>query len=530
MKKRVKICLIDAKEVNLAKSHASLNIMMLASYLIDHHTINKEDVRIVNVFFEDPLDAIRDFNPDLIGLSVLTPSYPYSLKVAKSIKKVSKKPIIIGGHHISGSPSTLNKVFDVGVLGEGELPLTDIVNLLKQGKKLTNKNLRNINNLAFHKKSGGVQVNKLRPVLPSNDIPRIDWSLITKEEVYSYETVIKNDKTEVVKMSRIFTARGCPYKCKFCASQVIWPRIGGFRFFPVTRVGNEIEELYVEHGVKDIHIWTDTFAVTKVRLKQLIEDLEKRDLLGKVQFHHVFVRANLIDKEFVQMFKQFGVNSVMFGIESGSQKILSYLKNGSLLVKDVKNAAKLFGDKGILIEGSFMLFNPDEDEDDLAKSYDLARWLAKQKIVFRLEFYSTTPYPGTELWNEAVRRKLVDEYNINWQDYVLIFPDEKNVLPKVFFKGKMSDKDLVDTWGKFQAIREKVIERNSKRPGWKEGLIAGQSYRDQLINNYYKKKSRKRLVKKTIKFLKNPVLGVNQVIKKPSIISYSVKELIHIFS
>lgn len=526
MHKDIKLLLVNVINPQFVLPYPALNLVMLADYLIQHNVLSEKNIKIINTYYYDPLRVISVFKPHIIGCSVMTPSYDYAVELAKNMKKITPAILIIGGVHISGLPQALRYPFDIGVTGEGEQPLLEIINLYKQRCEIKERDLRKIMNVVYRSKNGKVTVNPMRPVLQSSDIPRLKPSLLEKEQFIEYMPIVKDRQAQLAKSANIFTARGCPYRCKFCSAQIIWPHKYGLRMFPAKRVGEEIEYLFTRHNINSIHIWDDTFAITKNRLKELIQELRDRNLLGKITFNQVYVRANLVDKEFVELLKEFGTVSVFMGFESGSDHILGYLKNYSLTVEQIRKAAAFFTRARIKIFGSFMLFSPGETIEDLQKSYLLANWLVSRHNVHIMPCV-TCPFPGTELWNEAIKQKVIAMAHVQWNDFRVIQLSKK--IPKVFFTNNLSHDIHMKYWLKFKALwhrskRKRFIVRNFKKmelTAKNQNAELDRQMRQNLM--YYETYVR------FGRFIMDPLGSVKNIIYHPHKIKFIVKQTAKLF-
>jgi radical SAM superfamily enzyme YgiQ (UPF0313 family) len=104
--------------------------------------------------------------------------------------------------------------------------------------------------------------------------------------------------------------------------------------------------------------------------------------------------------------------TMMFGIESGSQKILDRLKKGQTLA-EVETAVTNAKKAGIeIVHGFFVVGNPDETAEDMRQTFDFASRLRIDSFGFN----RLCVYRGTPLWDEYVERGLVDEER-DWYKY-----------------------------------------------------------------------------------------------------------------
>lgn len=523
MHRNLKLALIYPVHPTLSKMHPPLSVLMLAEYLIANRILPAKNIRIFNTSYDDPETIIPLFKPDIIGFSVLTSSYPLARQIAANLKKITTAPLIIGGYHISGVPHSLERPFDLGVAGEGEETLVEIINLLKTRRRLPYSSLTTIPNLIYFNSKNQVQVNPLRPLLQPHRIPRLNLSLVPEASLFRYIPIIKNGRTEVVKTGYMFTARGCPYKCKFCAAQVMWPGKSGFRLFPVDRVGEEISTLYHRHQVRCIHIWDDTFAVTKQRLRDLTEELRRRGLLGRISFTSVYVRANLVDAEFIRLLKDFGTVSVYIGFESGSENMLGYLKDKGVNVAQMKNAVNLLQQEGIMVSGSLIIFTPNEQVSDLDDSYRFGRWLSTHDNLYMLWVNPAVPLPGTDLWVEAIRQKTINLNRMKWEDLFVINHSMDKPF-RIFYRTSLSPDTLLLHWQKFQKLSLKIHARTMKRFHLESANRRAAQLNHQLDQQVEKARIRDELHLRLNNFFRHPLTSIKRILLRPHRYRYLIAD------
>ena len=488
------LCLVNVKVPHAREGIIPLNLLSLASYLVEHHVLKPRQIKIINSSSPSSIERIIEYKPDIIGMSVVTPAYPRALQVAKILKKNLDVAVVIGGHHITGIPALLRYPFDVGVIGEGEGALADIVRIIAEGKSLTPNTLHHIPNVVYKKFDGRVKQNPMRPLLQPEEIPKYNWSLQQREEIVQYNTVIENGRARTVLNVPMFSARGCPYRCVFCARQILWKTGAGFRFLPLDQVVRDIEYLYKTYHISSIEFLDDTFAVSKQRARELLDKLKQKGLLRKIVFSRIFVRANLIDKEFTLLLKELGVLAVFMGIESGSPRILKFLKNGSLQIHQVKRAIKLFAKQGIRVYGSFMLFAPGETVADIHKTLALASWFAHEENAYGIGQNLTAPYPGTKLWNDAVASKQIDIRSLNWKHLVTSHYN-LSIGRLVFFRNGLSIKQLNAYWKRMYELVQFINQKNRSLPGWEESVREVDAKNQELSARLMMKQRIERIVR-----------------------------------
>lgn len=366
---------------------APLAFGYLAAYL-------KEYLNFHDIFLEvDNLERVLAQSPDVIGLSSFTETFEDAIHYSRLIKQQSPKtPIILGGEHISALPESLPESIDVGVLGEGEETLAELIGLYDRNEA-TYENLSKVKGITFWHQGKRV-ITDARPWIEDMDsIPMPDRELLLKDTKWQQP---------------IFTARGCPYKCTFCASTRFWQRT---RYHSVDRVIKEIEYIH-SHFPKQqmIPINDDLFPLNKKRMQAIVDGIRAKGLHNKVGFS-LNARASVFDEEIAKMIVNMNGQVVCFGLESASDPILDALK-GKTSASDNQRALEICERFNLPVVSNMMVGIPDEQVEDMARSYWFIR--KNQHRFARPAIAFSTPYPGTGFWEEAKRQGVVDEHFERW--------------------------------------------------------------------------------------------------------------------
>ncbi len=390
-----------------------LGILSIASFL--KKNIPSLDVEIFDFQFDGDITNINDAKTDIYGISSGTIDYSFAIKVAKNIKKFNKNAItIIGGPHISAIPNTLDRVFDIGVIGEGELISLKLVNFFQKNSSLNKKNLRNIKGIVFWK---GNKLFKTAPqdliedlnILPVNNLKLVKKNYFKKQ---------RNDNIGgFVKHFSIITSRGCPFNCSFCNTPRFWGK-GKVRFYPIEKTLDEIEFLYKSHRITHFTIWDDIFAINKERLKEFAKGLSNRNLLNKVSFF-CHCRTNLFDEHTAKLLKKINVKGIYFGFESGNQRILNFLKGKNIKIENNRNAIEISLKYGFIINGGVIVGSPIETIPEMQETLDFVLWAFK-KGIYRIMVFQLLPLPGTKIWDIAVKNGTINEKFIDWDVFAFV--------------------------------------------------------------------------------------------------------------
>lgn len=398
----------------------SLSLGYIAAYLMKYNKDIK--IKIINHNVDK---TINSFKPDLVGISSVSQNY----NIAKKISKICKKydlPVIIGGQHISALPESLSKEMDIGIMREGEETFLDIANTFqKHGWNM--EKIRKIKGIAYHSSKSVVFTNARDLIEPLDKIPHPSYELL---------------KIQKGGMFPVFSSRGCPYNCTFCSSTRFWNSV---RFFSAEYVIREIKKILKEYKPNLISFQDDLFIADKKRLKKIVELIRKEGIEKKVNFH-VSCRSNLINDEIVRLLKRMNVTNIGMGLESGCDKTLQWLK-GNVSIKDNQKAVSIISKYNINVNATFIIGAPYESKKDIMKTYNFI----KNSNINLFQVYGLVPYPGTPIWEYALKKNLVSK-DMDWEKLAQDFTH--NPEKKINLSEKVSKKELYNFYKKFERLRK----------------------------------------------------------------------------
>lgn len=424
--------LINAIDVTnkIATSLPPLGLGYLASSLRKEFGPDHIKFKIVDRAIEN---AIKEFSPDIIGISSVSQNYNRAIEYARIAKRYNL-PVIIGGVHISALPSTLTNDMDVGVIGEGEETIIDIINLFAGKRHFDEKRLSKIEGIVFRTKGEIVVTARRKPIEPLDRIPTPDRDLFpTTQATY------------------MFTSRGCPYNCSFCASSRFWGKV---RFFSAEYVVNEIKDLIDRYKVKEISFQDDLLTANKPRIKRMLELLKKEHIIGRVKFV-CNVRSNIVTDELVLLLKEMNVKAVGMGLESGSPKTLEYLKGNNISIHDHINAVNIFRTHGIEPYVGFIIGSPQESKRDILETLAFI----KDNRLMSFDLHVLTPFPGTPVWEYAKARHLVHE-DMDWD--ILNVNFKSNSEKAIILSEQLTRAEICELFSTFAKCK-RTMKRKMKR-------------------------------------------------------------------
>ncbi|MBN1871166.1 MAG: B12-binding domain-containing radical SAM protein [Candidatus Omnitrophica bacterium] len=314
-------------------------------------------------------DELRKRNPDITGIHFNTVNYDNALQCARIAKQLDKV-VVAGGPHASIVPEELSchRYVDYVVVGEGERAFPRLVRDIERGaadkKVIYGERIEDLNDLPFPYR-GLYDIE--RAIRPVGNFPFLDNGLV------------------------IMASRGCPYRCAFC--QPAQQKVFGakFRQRSVENVIAEVKDVVGRYKVKYISFQDDIFTVNKTWVMELCETLLEENI--RLQWS-AQSRVNTLDEELVATLKKAGCVCLFLGFESGSQRMLDFIRK-DITVQDSINAARLCRKHGILIFADYMLGLPGETEEDLIATYNMIRKIRPE--ISSPSYF--VPMPGSGLYD-----------------------------------------------------------------------------------------------------------------------------------
>uniref|UniRef100_A0A6H1ZSR2 Putative radical SAM superfamily protein n=1 Tax=viral metagenome TaxID=1070528 RepID=A0A6H1ZSR2_9ZZZZ len=337
-----------------------IGLAYLAGMLLKH----SYPVKIIDTIAEQMDDrelarAIKDYNPDIIGISAMFSEYAFSIhntaKVSKTALPGAK--VVLGGSYAS-TLLLKDENVDCVVQGEGEMALLDIVR--------------------------GSQVRHIQaPYIKDLDtIPFPARELLPMAEYFKFRSpyVLRNPATSVI------TSRGCPRHCIYCSIHSVWGKY--WRKRSVENVVDEIELLKDLYGIREINFNDDNISVDHLRMNEICDELIKRNLDIKWTMPNGIALWTL-NEELIKKMRQAGCYRLTFGIETGNKRMQKYIcKNIDL--DYARQVIKWANDAGIWTISTNILGFPTETRQEINDTVDFA---ISSGVDFAL-FYNLTIFKG----------------------------------------------------------------------------------------------------------------------------------------
>ena len=381
--------------------YPSLGIAYLgAGALKEGHEVKVIDSEVLNLTFKDLEEEIRKFNPDVIGMQTFCANINRCYKVAEIAKRINSEiKIVLGGVQVTQLPyeSIKNENVDFIIYGEADISFLNLLKAIERNKK----DFSDVKGLIW-KKNGKVITNPPQELIKNLDILPYPALELFPIHLYRSSSQVRGNKT-----LHMFTSRGCPYDCSYCAGDLIFGK--SFRFHSSKRVIDEINHLKRKFNIDSIQFYDETFTINRKRVIDLCEKMIEK----KVNISwSCFTRVDLVDEELLRLMKRAGCYQIFFGVETGVERLLKLIRKRTTL-QQAREAFKLTRKLGIETVASFMLTLPTETEEETWQSIKFGLELDPD-YVYWLTF---TPYPGTELAEYAektgkILHKNYELYNV----------------------------------------------------------------------------------------------------------------------
>lgn len=375
-----------------APRYPHIGLAYLATYLIKNSiSCAVIDSRFERINLFNTLKRIETYKKEkklIVGFTAMTHEIHRVSCVAAEIKKMLPQAVIvIGGAHVTALPEqTLNEfeVFDIGILGEGELTFKRLVEYLTNGMKFDC-----LDGVAY-RSNGTVAYNPKTKWIDNLDaIGFPDWRLFPRAKEYPANI-----------------GRGCPIPCIFCM------RASGTqsRFRTAENILEELTILKERYQPQMIHFFGDDFCADKDLTHTLLDGMIRNKLNLRWR---AGMRISNIDMELLKKMKIAGCQHIEIGVESGNQEMLKTIRKGISLVK-VQEVIKMAKKIKLDCWCYFILGHPNETKQT---AMDTINFLCKINPT-NAAVGIMVPYPGTQVWEMA--RQGEGGYRLlstNWKDF-----------------------------------------------------------------------------------------------------------------
>jgi radical SAM superfamily enzyme YgiQ (UPF0313 family) len=390
-------CQAPVEGMTAQPNRAPLDLAYMAAMLEQLGVVCKiMDYAAQKAPWEEVEKDINAFRPDLLMVSVTTPTIQNDLAVCRMAKKIDPSVLTVakGAHFQSKDDEILltHPELDLVIRGESEHAIVDIA----EGKDYSS-----ILGLAY--RSGGqTKRNADRPYIEVEDLDNLPFPA---RHLLNNDLYIAPDTGEPITM--INTGRGCPHQCIYCAVTIA----SGYKLKVRSpkSIADEIEECVKKHKITNFFFRADTFTWDEKWVVDLCQMILDRGL--KIRWGSNS-RVDTISEKRLEFMKKAGCWIIGFGIESGNQEMLDKMKKRAKLA-DAENAIALCKKYGIHTYGLFLIGLPWETRQTVEETIAFAKKLNPSFLDFNIAY----PLPGTEYYRIAKEMKLFEESELSEGDY-----------------------------------------------------------------------------------------------------------------
>lgn len=346
---------------------------------------------------DDFRKAVFDYQPDLIGFSIIECTYRLSLELATAITDYDRMvPRMWGGIHATFAAQKLiaEELIDIVCVGEGEYPMLELCQALRDGRDHTR-----IPNL-WVKAAGQLFRNPLRGAVDLDILPDQDW------EIYERERFWKPMGGRIWITGTFEMNRGCPYSCMYCVNDGLnrlYKKLGGYyREKSIPVLIREMREKKQRYGLQFAYLVAESFlTTTRRRLAQFAELYP--DEVGLPFW--VEARPESITEEKVRLLEACGCEGISVGVESGNEEFRKQLMDRHMSDEKMIKSLRLLADSRVRVSANNVIGFPTETRELIFDTIELNRQFPRVDGVM-CSLYN--PYHGTRLREIAEARGYLD--------------------------------------------------------------------------------------------------------------------------
>jgi radical SAM superfamily enzyme YgiQ (UPF0313 family) len=346
-------------------------------------------------------EALRRSRVDVVGFQCYTSEIGEVKKLSETAKRELPQAVVVaGGPNPTLIPEAtmlkLGSGVDYILRGEAEESFPLLLEKLHDKAAFPE-----IPGLVW-REDGKLRINEPKLVADINSLPLPAWQLVHPQE---YPPAQHGAFFKQFPIAPIITTRGCPFSCSFCTAPILSGKV--IRKRSADSVMREIELLYRDFGIREIHIVDDNFTLDKAHAVSIL----KRIIDSKLPISLAFpngVRLNTLDEELLELMKRSGVYLISAGLESGSDETLKRM-NKQLTVDLIREKVALIKSKNIDLAAFFVIAFPDETLEDIRKTISLSLELP----LLRANYFTFFPLPMTPICDKLKETGEIGSFDIS---------------------------------------------------------------------------------------------------------------------
>lgn len=340
---------------------------------------------------ETVVEKIVAVSPKVIGINMLTASANKVRGLCLSLRQMMPEvKLVLGNIHAAiFAKSIIGEGWaDVVVAGEGEYVMKSLTDAFMKGNEIDG-----IPGVTYLKEGEVRSTPPGRQLTELDELPFPAWELFDLEP-YKTHTILTYGKMTLP----LISSRGCPWRCSFCSQNHFWSRVVVRRASEVVR---ELEYVHRNFGCEHFTFHDANFPVSKKYGIEFSREAAKVNLRDKITFV-TEARLEVFDEELILALKNSGCRALMFGIESGSEKVRAGIHK-TFTNDEIHRVVAFCHKHKIHTMGLFLVGLPGETRDDIMKTMELARSLPLDLAKFNI----VVPYPGSKIFEDLASSGLI---------------------------------------------------------------------------------------------------------------------------
>ncbi len=349
----------------------------------------KHEVALIDCILDrlDPEEAAARaaaFEPDVVGLTVYTPTLYDALILTRRLReRLPKARIVWGGPHVSLYPdeSMAQPEVDYLVLGEAEESFPAFLDALEHGRPFGD-----IPGIVWRE---GATVRRSGEPGYVHDIDAIPFPAFDLLPFKRYFSAIGTG----MPVGTICSSRGCPFHCTFCCKPY-----STYRSRSVDNILDEIAAYYAQ-GIREFFFFDDLFNASAKRVSAIAQGILDRGFAIVWSFRG---RVDAVNEDMLRLAKRSGCRQALFGVEDATDEGLRRI-NKKITVEQVRRAVRLCRKCGILTSTNWIIgFPHHKTREDVLHLIDTAVSIDSDFAQFNIMI----AYDGTAIFQEGVAKGL----------------------------------------------------------------------------------------------------------------------------
>ena len=448
-------------EIKIGASQPPLGLCYIAASIrATGYNVQILDAEALGLSEIDCANKIMELGANILGITATTAAVHTAARIAEAVKRANPNCLtILGGCHVSALPEITLENFpsiDVAVIGEGEITLNELLRTIEN-----NSIFEDVDGIAYRKNGMIIRTQRRARIHSLDELPMPAWDLLPDPSTH-YQVQF-HSRLQTPSFSLV-TSRGCVGNCRFCPKAVFGSYVvahSGERTFEMVKCLRE------KYGIRSILFDEDNLLVPHTRVLKFSDLMINEEL--DVSWA-CLTRVDSIPKSVLNKIRKAGCWQLLFGIESGSQKILDFIGK-RITLDEVRSAINRACDFGLSPKGFFILGHPTETHETIKETIEFILELPLDDITICY----FTPFPGCEFANIASPYGKVTN---DWNKMTLYEP---SFIPHGLTEEELIyyGKQCVKLFYSRKKIIDKHLERSNKDPVSGANIIR---YLEKLIS------------------------------------------------